>query len=499
MQQLVIRNLNASISEGDLRQALSTYGNVMSIRMHPNGFLATVRMGAEEAGRAAAAGSITVNGTALIVEIDQRFNQQGGRGGFQPGFGRGMGHPRGGYPPQQFGGYPGAAPQPFGGFAPQPTTARIQIRVENCLYPINNAVLSQALGMVAPALRVEAFPASNQTVVGTAEYSDYATADNVVRSLNGKSIYPDCCRVLLNHAAPPQQAFSPGMTGGRGGFGMPMDGRGRGMGMGMGRGRGMGDPSAFTPYDNVAGYQDPVVIVQGVPEDCALKNIWTLLECYGNVRSVRRQFNTRTSVIATLYSHNDLRTMLYSVNNCPFYGSTLTIKSFAGFNAKGGHQTEWNSGLPTDPATLAYDFSTSHHRSRPSDKQVGTVRKGRPSKFLFITSLSDKITDDMVKNLFTSKGYTVLDFERKSDTIAIIDLESIDVAVRALCDTHATQFDERYIKVSFSLWAPHSVAPVPAAAAEGDDAAPAATAGNSAPAPTEATQQDAEAPMEAQQ
>ena len=551
IQQLLIRNLNTGITEADLRQSLAGFGNVISVKMHQNGTSATVRMGADEARNAATAGSVSVNGATLTVEVDPRFNQQGGpqagRGGFgdpsaRGGYGRGgYGHPQqGGYPPQQYGGYPqqgGYPPQQYGGYPQQqPMTARIQIRVENCLYPINNAVLAQALGMVAPAQRVDAYPAANQTVVGTAEFADYATADNVVRTLNGKSIYPDCCRVLLNHAAPPpQQHFPPQM--GRGGYGMaPGMGMGMGMGMdpsmmggrggmmggrGMGRGRGMGAvpgaPGGFTPYENAAGYQDPVVIVTGVPEEVCLKNLWTLMECYGNVRTLRRQFSARTSVIATLYSHNDLRTMLMSVNGCPFYGSTLGIKSFAGFNVKGGHQTEWNAGAPTDPATLAYDFSTSHHRGRPSDK-ANNVRKGRPSKALFVTNLSDKITDDMVRTLFTSKGYTLLDFERKSDTIVIVDLESIDTAVRALCDTHATVIEERHVKVSFSLWPPHSVPPgvgEKAAEAAGDDATPAEgtaapaaaateeAAAAAAPAAAEAAAvaaaEETEAPMEAAQ
>eukprot|EP00744_Colponema_vietnamica_P003927 GILI01005949.1.p1 GENE.GILI01005949.1~~GILI01005949.1.p1 ORF type:complete len:292 (+),score=89.62 GILI01005949.1:3-878(+) len=233
------------------------------------------------------------------------------------------------------------------------------------------------------------------------------------------------------------------------GMGMGMDPMG---GMMMGRGGG-------APYDNsMQQFQDPVVIISGVPEDTNLKNLWTLMEVYGNVRTLRRQYSARTNVIVAMYSHNDLRPMLTNMAGCPFYGSTLGIKSFAGFNVKGSHHTEWNVGLATDPNTLAYDFSTSHHRGRPSDKATN-IRKGRPAKHLFVTNLSDKISDDVCRGLFTSKGYSILDYERKSDTIAIIDLESIDVAVRALCDTHATLVEERHVKVSFSLWPPHSVPP----------------------------------------
>lgn len=525
LQQLLLRGLNPSIAEGDVRQALSSFGNVVSVKMHQNGSTATVRMGDTEARAAAGAGSLNINGATLTVEIDSRFNSngapQGGRGGYQQGgpggYGRGGGfHQQGGYPQQppygQNGfGYP---QQGFGGYPQQPQGARVQIRVENCLYPVTTAVLSQALAMVSPALHVEAYPAANQTVQGSADFPDFATADNVVRTLNGKSIYPDCCRVLLNHMAPPPQLYGGGpmggpMMGGRGmGYppqmGMGMDGRG-----GRGRGRGgvpgaMGAPGApgamgapgFTPYENAQGYQDPVVIVSGVPEDQPLKNLWTLMEVYGNVRTLRRQYSARTSVIATMYSHNDLRAMLQNINNCPFFGSTLTIKSFAGFNVKGGHQTEWNVGLATDPNTLAYDFSTSHHRGRPSDK-AAPVRKGRPAKYLFVTNLSDKITDDMCKALFTSKGFTLLDFERKSDTIAIIDFESVDIAIRALCEVHATLMEERHIKVSFSLWPPHSVPPgVNAEKADGEDdtAQPAADAAAAAPAaPADAAPPAAEA------
>lgn len=495
LQQLLIRHLTPSVSENDLRHALSGYGNVVSLKMHQNGTTATVRMGMDEATKAANAGQLNVNGATLSVEVDSRYTPGAGPTGGRGGFGRG-GYPshggnypppqHSGYPPQhggynQQGGYPpqGGYPQQGGYPPPQPMypqPARVQIRVENCLYPVTTDVLSQALAMVAPAQRVEAYPSPNQTVTGIADFADYATADNVVRALNGKSIYPDCCRVLLNHAAPPppQQPQYPPPMGGRGGYGM--DARG---GMGM-RGRGMGGMGGpmmgrggAAPYENPMQYQDPVVIVTNVPEDCPLKNLWTLMEVYGNVRTLRRQYSARTSVIAAMYSHNDLRAMLSNINGCPFYGSTLGIKSFAGFNVKGSHHTEWNAGLATDPNTLAYDFSSSHHRGRPSDK-LTNVRKGRPAKHLFVTNLSDKISDDVCKSLFTSKGYTLLDYERKSDTIAIIDLESIEVAVKALCDTHATLIEERHVKVSFSLWPPHSVPPgvnaEKAAEGETDDA-----------------------------
>jgi hypothetical protein len=112
------------------------------------------------------------------------------------------------------------------------------------------------------------------------------------------------------------------------------------------------------------------------------------------------------------------------------------------------------------------DFTNGfHHRTRPQ-LLYNTAPKCRPDRHLFVANLSDAISDEDVRQMFSSKGFTLTDYFRKSALSAMVSLATAEDAVQALIAVHATVDKERYIKVSFSRFAP---GPAPTHAPAGED------------------------------
>nr|CCC95924.1 unnamed protein product [Trypanosoma congolense IL3000] len=465
MQVCILRNIPPHCLEDDLRRGLLIYGTVVSSTIVPHMRQATVTMRTpQEAQALLQQGCINLFGQSVTVEPAQ--------------YGA-TGVPTNGAPGVAVGSNMGSA--------------RINVVVEKCTYPVTKEVLTQVFSMVAPPTNIVCGP-SGPTTTGWVEYSDAATAQRVVLQLNNNSIYPDCCfmSLTLEHVGGTpqvmggygQQSAMPfnnqhhqhqgmhqpqqmrqqqlrAMPFGHPGFaaaplrgGHMVRGRGRGRGV-VGRG-GPAYPAAHAPYAGspyAVPPVDAVVIVNNVPETVALYDLWVLLEVYGNVNSLKRQFSSKTAVIAHFQNVYDARFAVLHLQGCPFHGSMLTLRHFAGYVERGG-KIEWNSGPATDPATQAVLFSCGyHHRTRPTAAFNPTGRV-RPGKYLFISNLTEAITDDEVKGIFTNAGYEISGYYRKNPTIAIVSLSDIETAVHALVATHSVQLKERFLRVTFSHFPP---------------------------------------------
>lgn len=453
MASVVLRNIPSHCQEDDLRRALLIYGTAVSTAIVPHMRQATVTMRTmQEARSLLHQGCINLFGQSVTVE-------------------------------------PAMMTQPLG-------AARINVLVEKCTYPVTKEILAKVFGMVAPPVNVVC-GLSGHTTTGWVDYSDVATARRVIQQLNKNSIYPDCCFMTLTlepagvsaptmggyptplmpyaqqqqQQQPPMQSMPfghanygamPGCVMSRGG----MAGRGRGRGGAMGR---YGPPYAANgpmahplypaaaapvpPGAYGAPPSDAVVIVSNMPETVALHDLWVLLEVYGNVNSLKRQFSSKTTVVAHFQNVYDARLAVQHLQGCPFHGATLSLKHFAGYVERGG-RTEWNSGPATDPATHAVLFSSGyHHRTKPTAAFNPTGRV-RPGKNLFISNLTEAITDDDIGEVFTKAGFELDGYFRKTPSVAIVSLTDIEMAVHALVAVHSQQVKERFLRVTFSHFPP---------------------------------------------
>lgn len=240
--------------------------------------------------------------------------------------------------------------------------------------------------------------------------------------------------------------------------------------MGMGRGGAYGMPMAHAHHQFVphhmqhmqqaggfggamfgAGMEAPAVIIDGVPEHVGLHALWVLLEVYGNVLSLKRQYSCKTKVVAVFQNTFDARGVLLHLQECPFYGSVLRLKHFAGYTENG--RTEWNLGPATDPATQAFSFHECHHRTKPS-APYNHKAKCNPERYLFVSNLSEEFKDSEISEIFGAHGFRLLEVFRKTARAAIVSLETVPQAVEALVAVHASNIKGRYLSVAFSRFPP---------------------------------------------
>lgn len=293
---------------------------------------------------------------------------------------------------------------------------------------------------------------------------------------------------------PPHNAggYNNGPNGYNGGYNqdfngaVPYGGRGAGRGGRGGRGGNLMAPGHQHMHQQDGGFgayngaqEAPVLIISNVPETVSLHSLWVLLEVYGNVNSLKRQHTHKDNVVALFQNLHDARGAVTHLQSCPFYGNTLNVKHFAGYQDRGASRVEWNLGPATDPLTIAFQFHGNHHRTKPS-APFNPKQKNRPDRNLFVSNLTEEITDDAVKELFASKEFVVLEFYRKTANAAILQLESVDKAVEGLIATHAQQLSGRYIYVAFSRFPP---GPPPAGQQDQDQGEGSAPAAELAAAP----------------
>lgn len=266
----------------------------------------------------------------------------------------------------------------------------------------------------------------------------------------------------------------PGTYGMRGGFGMRggadmMGTAAYGVQQGMMMGGGGG--YAMSPSGEPA-----VLLVSGVPTNVSLMKLFILLEVYGVVLGLRRQLKQPETVIAKFEVFHDAILCAKLLSGTPFFGTELQVRHFAGFTDRQGFAPGAGANAdPEDPECQTFDFTTTRHRGRPHGHGGVTGRKYSPGPHLFIGNLLEAISDNEAREMFTTRGFEVVDFERKSAAHALCSLKDTQASIEALIATHSIIVKERFIKVTFSGFAPHSTAPGAAAGA--------GAAGNGATAP----------------
>jgi hypothetical protein len=252
-------------------------------------------------------------------------------------------------------------------------------------------------------------------------------------------------------------AVNPGMMGmggaARGGYGA----------VGYGRG-GMPDPMAMAAYGQqyggapgMMGVEPAVLMVNGVPTGVSLMKLFILLEVYGVVLGLRRQLKQPEVVIAKFEQFHDAILCAKLLTGAPFYGSELGLRHFAGFTDRQGFMPAAGACAdPDDPACQSYDFTTTRHRGRPHGHGGVTGRKYSPCPNLFVGNLLESITDQEARDIFAGRGFEVVDFERKSPAHALCQLRDTQAAIEAVIATNSVVVKDRFVKVTFSGFAPHS-------------------------------------------
>ncbi|GET91417.1 hypothetical protein, conserved [Leishmania tarentolae] len=277
--------------------------------------------------------------------------------------------------------------------------------------------------------------------------SDFANKNSVVqRGAENKA----------TRGVTPPQIVRGGRGISRGGIG----GRGNGPGLGAATGFSPFEPSGRPPArgGGAGAVRYPgsetngcTLMVSCVSESVPLYDLWVLLEVFGNVNSLKRQFRDRTNVVAQFQHPGDTLTAIQYLQHCPFRGSVLRLKRFSGYQER---ETEWETKSATDPATQAALFTTGYHHRTAPRAPVNVRGRVHPDKNLYITNLTEGISDDELKGIMKEAGFEPDAFFRRGPKGAIVAYKDTETAVDALIALHAKEVRERFLRVTFSRFPP---------------------------------------------
>ncbi|KAG5495385.1 hypothetical protein GH5_03045 [Leishmania sp. Ghana 2012 LV757] len=261
-------------------------------------------------------------------------------------------------------------------------------------------------------------------------------------------------------AATRGMAPAPTVRGGRGAIRGGIGGRGSAAGLGAATGFNPYETSGAPPLrGGVVGVRrlpgsemdGCTVMVSGVSESVPLYDLWVLLEVFGNVNSLKRQFRYRTNVVAQFQHPGDTLTAIQYLQHCPFRGGVLRLKRFSGYQER---ETEWETKSAKDPATQAALFTTGYHHRTAPRAPMNVRGRVHPEKNLFITNLTETISDDELKEIMKAAGFEPDSYFRRGPTGAIVAFKDTETAVDALIAVHAMEVRQRFLRVTFSRFPP---------------------------------------------
>jgi polypyrimidine tract-binding protein 1 len=134
------------------------------------------------------------------------------------------------------------------------------------------------------------------------------------------------------------------------------------------------------------------------------------------------------------------------LNGQRLHGKTIRVTLSRHQSVQLPREGQEDQGLTKD-----YSGSPLHRFKKPGSKNFQNIFP--PSATLHLSNIPPSITDEMLKDLFSSSGYSVKAFKffQKDRKMALIQLASVEEAIQALIDLHNHDLSENHhLRVSFS-------------------------------------------------
>ncbi|KEG10087.1 hypothetical protein DQ04_04201040 [Trypanosoma grayi] len=176
-----------------------------------------------------------------------------------------------------------------------------------------------------------------------------------------------------------------------------------------------------------------------VPEKVALQSIFTLIEAFGGVVTIRRNHNKKEILTVKMASTAEADNVVQHMRKVPFEGGTVSAKRFPTYNER---TPCTDDGDPVDPATVQYDFTTSRHRS------PGQRSKCHPSNVLKVTGCAGYSEAD-VMTYFTSEYFFPDRIIKDDEGAFTVNMADTETAVALLVKCHNNVCGEERSNVLF--------------------------------------------------
>ncbi|KFO93852.1 Polypyrimidine tract-binding protein 3, partial [Buceros rhinoceros silvestris] len=367
----------------------------------------------------------------------------------------------------------------------------LRLIVENLLYPVSLDVLYQIFSKFGPVLKIIIFSKNNQ-FQALLQYADPTNAYHAKMALNGHSIYTACCtlriefsrltnlKVKYNNdksrdftrldlpcgdgqppleppiAAPfgtqsvifPSYAAAPA-------YAPPVA---------FAQGPGLSVPAVPGALGSLAVTAPSVPVQRAIPGVTALPGntvllvnnlnpqavtphgLFILFGVYGDVLRVKIMFKKKENALVQMADASQAQLAISYLNGQKLYGRVLRI-------TLSKYQTVKLPREGQDDPSLTKDYSNSplHRFKKPDSKNFQNIVP--PSATLHLSRIPPSVTVDELQNLFANTGSTVKGFRffQKGCKMALIQLGSVEEAVKALIELHNHDFGEnRHLRISFS-------------------------------------------------
>nr|XP_009499906.1 PREDICTED: polypyrimidine tract-binding protein 3-like [Phalacrocorax carbo] len=382
------------------------------------------------------------------------------------------------------------SPATTNALVPEGQGSVLRVIVDNIAYPIALEVLYQIFSRFGSVLKMITFTKNNQFQV-LLQYAEPANAYYAKMALDGQSIFStyctfridfsklSCLRVKYNNdksrdftrldlpfgaSHPSIEPFTASAFGTPGTFFPSCAGPpGFVPHMGFAQAAGFAAPAFPAPLSSVAftsalpgqvtlpGFTgvpgSPVLLVSNLnPEAITPRGLFILFGVYGDVYRVKIMFKKKENALVQMADTTQAQLAMNYLNGQRLYGKVLHTTFSKYLAVQLPRDGDDDQGLTKD-----YSNSPLHRFKKPGSKNFQNVSP--PSATLHLSNIPSSVTVDDMKKLFASTGSTVKAFRffQKDSKMALIQLDSVEEAIRALIELHDYNLGEdHHLRVSFS-------------------------------------------------
>uniref|UniRef100_A0A3Q0SF36 Polypyrimidine tract binding protein 3 n=1 Tax=Amphilophus citrinellus TaxID=61819 RepID=A0A3Q0SF36_AMPCI len=336
----------------------------------------------------------------------------------------------------------------------------LRIIVENLFYPVTLEVLQQIFSKFGSVLKIITFTRNNQ-FQALLQFSDTVQAQHAKATLDGQNIYNGCCTLRIDfsklsalnvkynndksrdftRADLPSGELEPATAFGN--FGSPPSG------LSM-----AAVPGSLVSHPRVSLQMAPsavhsVLLVSNlVPESVTPHCLFILFGVYGDVQRVKILFNKKENALIQMSDATQAQLAMSHLNGQRLHGNVIRVTL-----SKHPVVQLPRGGAGQEEQVLTRDFSgsTLHRFKKPGSKNFNNIFP--PSATLHLSNIPSSVSEEALKDLFSSNGFTVKAFKffQKDRKMALMQLASVEEAIEALITLHDHQLDHnQHLRVSFS-------------------------------------------------
>ncbi|XP_017297634.1 polypyrimidine tract-binding protein 3 isoform X1 [Kryptolebias marmoratus] len=358
------------------------------------------------------------------------------------------------------------------GLVPAPSPV-LRIIVENLFYPVTLEVLQQIFSKFGSVLKIITFTRNNQ-FQALLQFSDAVHAQHAKASLDGQNIYNGCCTLRIDFSKlsalnvkynndksrdftrtdlptgelePATAAFGVALPPYGAAAFPPTFHQHTGLPVAAVPGSLVSPPRVALQVAPPAVHS--VLLVSNLnPEKVSPHCLFILFGVYGDVQRVKILFNKKENALVQMSDGTQAQLAMSHLNGQRLHGNVIRVTL-----SKHPVVQLPRGGAGQEEQALTQDFSgsTLHRFKKPGSKNFNNIFP--PSATLHLSNIPSSVCEDALKDLFSSRGFTVKAFKffQKDRKMALMQLASVEEAIEALIELHDHQLDHnQHLRVSFS-------------------------------------------------